>query len=586
MVMQDLESVSQYTVEDADSFPLGEKKLQSQLNPRVVFDNSFFAAQIMYHRVKDRLNVFLSFPPVSFTTAKDVLDFTPVETLRCSKSPDTALVKDRSRPPSVRSEKPFLKVSLTKRFKALVSSSGSSTDHHVIDTCSEDVSLPTRSMSVVSDTSLKRASPLHDSGLSESCEPLVALQDGTVAVSQEGFSKTAKKTLSLILNVIKCRLANSESSSVGQNASEECLIATIMLDSLLESLDLLPDMSAADEITRTECHTSNAMDKTGSQSALVSQQEMNISDTSIIVKTIMDTLKTDDPEMTSAEENLDRLLSIEALQDASGNLIAKVHGLIQEITISRQLQSMTGHRSLSQPALPKPALRKLSKDDASELVYSFAHTSVSRLLGQCLGRPMPPTADRVLDQIIKLMTDMVMDSLTDLSKSAMEDDTSNAASDITHGVVADINATEEFPARSLSPADVKADGMARLPSARGEETKKNRKWRFLPKIGKIPKIRMKLFKTKGEPKSHPEQDALPTKRLRETRISQNAECEVPELPSTSPPKEDLTTTLAPAPQESQSRKHSLIVRAVASPNLPVKHHRTMRSGHRCMPLPI
>lgn len=358
---------------------------------------------------------------MSVTTAKDVLDSTPVETLRYSKSPDTALVKDRSRPPSVRSEKPFSKVSLTKRSKALVSSSGSSTDHHVIDTCSEDVTLPTRSVSVMSDTSLKRASPLHGSGLSESCETLVALQDGTVAVSQEGFSKTAKKTLSLILNVIKCRLANSESSSVGQNASEECLIATNMLDSLLESLDLLPDMSAADEITSTECHTSNAMDKTGSQSALVSQQEINISDTSIIVKTIMDTLKTDDPEMTSAEENLDRLLSIEALQDASGNLIAKVHGLIQEITISCQLQSMTGHRSLSQPALPKPALRKLSKDDASELVYSFAQTSVSRLLGQCLGRPMPPTADRVLDQVIKLMTDMVMDSLTDLSKSAMED---------------------------------------------------------------------------------------------------------------------------------------------------------------------
>ncbi|XP_055772542.1 uncharacterized protein LOC129849799 isoform X3 [Salvelinus fontinalis] len=141
-------------------------------------------------------------------------------------------------------------------------------------------------------------------------------------------------------------------------------------------------------------------------------------------------------------------------------------------------------------------------------------------------------------------------------------DTSNAASDITHGVVADLNATEEFPARGLSPADVKADGMARLPSARGEEIKKNRKWGFLPKIGKIPKIRMKLFKTKGEPKSHPEQDALPTKRLRETRISQNAECEVPEVPSTSPPKEDLTTTLAPAPQESQSRKRPLIVRVL------------------------
>ncbi|KAK6291224.1 hypothetical protein J4Q44_G00383780 [Coregonus suidteri] len=509
IIMQDLESVSQYTVDDADSFPLGEKTLESQLKPRVVFDNLLDAAQTMYHRVKDRLNIFFSFPPVSVTTAKYVLDSTPVETLRRSKSADTALVEDRSRPPSVRSEKPLSKVCLAKRSKALVSSSGSSTDHHVIDTCSEDVTLPTRSMSVI--------------------------------------------------------------------ASEECLIATNMLDSVLESLDQLPDMSAADEITRTESHTSIAMDETGSRSTLVSQQEINISDTNIIVKTIMDTMKTDDPEMTSAEENLDRLLSVEALQGASGNLIAKVHGLIQEITINRQLQSMVGHRSLSQPALPKPALRKLSKDDASELIYNFAQTSVRRLLGQCMGRPMPPSAEMVLDQVIKLMTDMVMDSLTYVSKSAMEDvivhrsvtlacsshsDTSNATSDITHGVVADLNATEEFPARSLSPADVKADGMARLPSARGEETKKNRKWRFLPKMHKFPKIMIKLFKTKGEPKRHPEQDALPTKRLRETHISQDAECEVPEAPSTSPPKEDLTTTPAPAPQESQSRKRPLIVRVL------------------------
>ncbi|XP_045075169.1 uncharacterized protein LOC121563432 isoform X1 [Coregonus clupeaformis] len=531
----------------------------------------------MYHRVKDRLNIFFSFPPVSVTTAKYVLDSTPVETLRRSKSADTALVEDRSRPPSVRSEKPLSKVCLAKRSKALVSSSGSSTDHHVIDTCSEDFTLPTRSMSVVSNNSLKRASPLHGSGLSESCKPLVALKDVTVAVSQEGFSKTAKKTLSLILNVIKCRVANSESSSVGQIASEECLMATNMLDSVLESLDQLSDMSAADEITRTESHSSIAMDEKGSRSTLVSQQEINISDTNIIVKTIMDTIKTDDPEMTSAEENLDRLLSVEALQGASGNLIAKVHGLIQEITINRQLQSMVGHRSLSQPALPKPALRKLSKDDASELIYNFAQTSVRRLLGQCMGRPMPPSAEMVLDQVIKLMTDVVMDSLTYVSKSTMEDvivhrsvtlacsshsDTSNATSDITHGVVADLNATEEFPARSLSPADVKADGMARLPSARGEETKKNRKWRFLPKMHSFPKIMIKLFKTKGEPKRHPELDALPTKRLRETHISQDAECEVPEFPSTSPPKEDLTTTPAPAPQESQSRKRPLIVRVL------------------------
>ncbi|XP_045074924.1 uncharacterized protein LOC123487979 [Coregonus clupeaformis] len=77
IIMQDLESVSQYTVDDADSFPLGEKKLESQLKPRVVFDNLLDAAQTMYHRVKDRLNIFFSFPPVSVTTAKYVLDSTP-----------------------------------------------------------------------------------------------------------------------------------------------------------------------------------------------------------------------------------------------------------------------------------------------------------------------------------------------------------------------------------------------------------------------------------------------------------------------------------------------------------------------------
>ncbi|XP_038848776.1 serine/threonine-protein phosphatase 6 regulatory ankyrin repeat subunit A-like [Salvelinus namaycush] len=81
--------------------------------------------------------------------------------------------------------------------------------------------------------------------------------------------------------------------------------------------------------------------------------------------------------------------------------------------------------------------------------------------------------------------------------------------------------------------------MARLPSARGEETKKNRKWHFLPKIGKIPKIRMKVGGSVFGDDLY-------------------AECEVPEVPSTSPPKEDLTTTLAPAPQESQSRKRPLI----------------------------
>lgn len=116
-----------------------------------------------------------------------------------------------------------------------------------------------------------------------------------------------------------------------------------------------------------------------------------------------------------------RLISIETIQGVSDDLITKVHGLIQEITISRQLQSMAGHRSFSEPALPKPALKKLSRNDASELAYSFAENSVRTLLGQCLDVSSFSTGVRqTMDQVTKIMTNTVMDTLTDVSKPTVK----------------------------------------------------------------------------------------------------------------------------------------------------------------------
>lgn len=113
-----------------------------------------------------------------------------------------------------------------------------------------------------------------------------------------------------------------------------------------------------------------------------------------------------------------RLISIETIQGVSDDLITKVHGLIQEITISRQLQSMAGHRSFSEP---KPALKKLSWNDASELAYSFAENSVRTLLGQCLDVSSFSTGVRqTMDQVTKIMTNTVMDTLTDVSKPTVK----------------------------------------------------------------------------------------------------------------------------------------------------------------------
>ncbi|KAM9467223.1 uncharacterized protein ACWYII_008977 isoform 1-T1 [Salvelinus alpinus] len=502
---------------------------ESHLTPKIVFDEFLDVAHNIYYRVRDRLKV--------------LVDSMPVEKHGYFEASDTAHVLER--PQSVRSEKMLTKDSLAnvERSKSLASQGGPSTENQDFDTFTLT---PTKSMSVLSDHSLKGDFSL----LSESCQPLLALQDSTVPVTKQSFTKSAKNTLSQILNVIKCRVVASDNSSVGQKTTD-------MLDSLLESLDQL----TADEIKGTASHSLITIDvpeslskqsltkylstrernHDSSPAKLVCQPSCQIptsmSDTNIILQTIMETLVTDESKKTSAEENLERLVSIETIQGVSDDLITKVHGLIQEITISRQRQSMAGHRSFSEPALPKPALKKLSRNDASELAYSFAENSVRTLLGQCLDVSLFSTGVRqTMDQVTKIMTNTVMDTLTDVSKPTVKSEDE---------LVSRLVLPDEFPTRSLNPANGNAEVMPR--SAGGE--KNSKKWRFLFKMPKIPKIRIKVFKRKGQAKKHPELEALPTKRFSDMSLK---------VPSASPPMEDLIP--APTAQDSQSRKCPFVVR--------------------------
>ncbi|XP_035603509.1 uncharacterized protein LOC118365429 [Oncorhynchus keta] len=515
---------------------------ESHLTPKIVFDKFLDVAHI-YYRVRDRLKVFFSLSPVPASKTKDVVDSMPVEKHGYFEASDTA--HDPERPQSVRSEKLLTKdrSATIERSKSLASRGGTSTENQHFDTFTLT---PTKSMSVLSDHSLRGAFPL----LSESCQPLLTLKDSTVAVTKHSFTKSAKNTLSQILNVIKCRVVASDNSSVGQKTTD-------MLDSLLESLDQL----TADEIKGTSSHNLNTIDmpeslpeqsltkylstpernQDSSPAKLVCQPSCliptSMSDTNILVKTIMETLVTDESKQTSAEENLERLVSIETIQGVSDDLITKVHGLIQEIAISRQLQSMAGHRSFSEPALPKPALKKLSRNDASELAYSFAENSVRTLLGQCLNVSLVSTGVRqTMDQVTKIMTNTVMDTLTDVSKPTVKSEDE---------LVSRLVPPDEFPTRSLNPADGNAEV---TPCASGGE-KNSKRWRFLFKLPNIPKIRIKLFKRKGQAKKHPELEALPTKRFSDVSLK---------VPSTSPPMEDLIP--APTAQDPQSRKCPFVVR--------------------------
>ncbi|XP_029491529.1 uncharacterized protein LOC115110216 [Oncorhynchus nerka] len=75
------------------------------------------------------------------------------------------------------------------------------------------------------------------------------LKDPTVAVSQELVRHSAKKILTKVLNVIKAGVAGSEHSSVGEQMTEECQVATEMLDSILNGLeDDEPDVGEEDHL--------------------------------------------------------------------------------------------------------------------------------------------------------------------------------------------------------------------------------------------------------------------------------------------------------------------------------------------------
>ncbi|XP_042183435.1 uncharacterized protein LOC112258781 [Oncorhynchus tshawytscha] len=512
---------------------------ESHLIPKIVFDEFLDVAHNIYYRVRDRLKVFFSMSPVPASKTKDMVDSMPLEKHGYFEASDTAHDPERSQ--SVRSEKMLTKDSLAnvERSKSLASQGDASTENQDFDTFTLT---PTKSMSVLSDHSLKGDFSL----LSESCQPLLALQDSTVPVTKQSFTKSAKNTLSQILNVIKCRVVASNNSSVGKKTTD-------MLDSLLESLDQL----TADEIKGTTSHSLITIDvpeslskqsltkylsthernQDSSPAELVCQPSCliptSISDTNIILQTIMETLVTDESRKTSTEENLERLVSIETIQGVSDDLITKVHSLIQEITISRQLQSMAGHRSFSEPALPKPALKKLSRNDAFELAYSFAENSVRTLLGQCLNVSLVSTGVRqTMDQVTKIMTNTVMDTLTDVSKPTVKSEDE---------LVSRLVQPDEFPTRSLNPADGNAEVTPR--SAGGE--KNSKKWRFLFKMPNIPKV----FKRKGQSKKHPELEALPTKRFSDMSLK---------VPSASPPMEDLIP--APTAQDPQSRKCPFLVR--------------------------
>ncbi|XP_034146724.1 uncharacterized protein LOC117593998 [Esox lucius] len=303
------------------------------------------------------------------------------------------------------------------------------------------------------------------------------------------FGKTAKETLSQILKVIKSRVVNSESSR------EECLIATNMLNSLLESLEQLPDACSSNETQRKTSPTSISID-------------------------------------------------------------------------------------------------------------SFAQTSVRSLNGQVLG--MSTTRNSVMDQVTKTMTPPVFDSLTEVSSSSVEhvivprwqtqarpttSSTSIIASDITDSDIDSLGPVEELLTRNVNPSDANADGMSQLPSAGGKQIYKTWKWfclprmkisskfkrtgkpkkhsekdvfptkkmwRFLTRMPKIPKIRIKVFMNRTEPVDQSQHNVQPTKCISQSRISLDAEFDgpmlVPEVLSTSPPKEDPTPKPPSAAQGSQSRK--------------------------------
>ncbi|KAK6311541.1 hypothetical protein J4Q44_G00172050 [Coregonus suidteri] len=125
--------------------------------------------------------------------------------------------------------------------------------------------------------------------------------------------------------------------------------------------------------------------------------------------------------------------------------------------------------------------------------------------------------------------------------------TSQASSD----VLAELHANRPdtaLPVKCTSTAV--ADTETRhVPSARVKKKSQGRRFSYCPKL---PTVKIKVFKSRVEPESHPAQKELPSQRFSTSRVALDDDHAVPFIPQ---PEDDLP----PAPAQ-ESRKHPLLVR--------------------------
>ncbi|XP_071236210.1 uncharacterized protein [Salvelinus alpinus] len=266
------------------------------------------------------------------------------------------------------------------------------------------------------------------------------LKDPTVAVSQESVRRSAKKILTKVLNVIKAGVAGSEHLSVGEQMTEECQVATEMLDSILNRLeDDEPDVGEEDHL-----HVMSVRDIYQDVSSKTSQVCM------VMSSQAMDALA-DDVSAT-----------------------AYVHDNVYS-TESCLSQATSTHRSGTSQA-------------SSDLVVEY----MSELHANCLDTALPVRC------------------------------TFTAAGD-----------TET----------------RHVPSARVKKKSQGRRFSCCPKL---PTVRIKVFKSRVEPESHPAQKELPSQRFSTSRVALHDDHAVPFIPQ-------LEDDLPPAPAQ-ESRKRPLLVR--------------------------
>ncbi|XP_020339957.2 uncharacterized protein LOC109891905 isoform X1 [Oncorhynchus kisutch] len=266
------------------------------------------------------------------------------------------------------------------------------------------------------------------------------LKDPTVAVSQELVRHSAKKILTKVLNVIKAGVAGSEHSSVGEQMTEECQVATEMLDSILNRLeDDEPDVGEEDHL-----HVMSVRDIYEDVSSKTSQVCM------VMSSQAMDAL-TDDVSAATY-----------------------VHDIVYR-SESCLSQATSTHRSGTSQA-------------SSDLVVEY----MSELHANCLDTALPVRC------------------------------TSTAVGD-----------TET----------------CHVPSARVKKKSQGRRFSCCPKL---PTVRIKVFKGRVEPESHPAQKELPSQRFSTSRVALYDDHAVPIIPQ-------LEDDLPPAPAQ-ESRKRPLFVR--------------------------